>query len=132
MSSTTTPRDFARIRDELAPAVSLFHGLSDPTRLAILQRLSAGELRVVDLTTSLELPQSTVSAHLACLRECALVIGRPEGRQMFYSLARPELLHLLNSAEQVLAAAGTEVALCPTYGTRAQSTAVERSLVDSR
>jgi DNA-binding transcriptional ArsR family regulator len=119
MSVITPSEDFTRTRDELAPAVALFHGLSDPTRLAILLRLTAGEARVVDLTTALGLPQSTVSAHLACLRECALVTGRPEGRQMFYSLARPELLDLLSSAEQVLGATGSAVALCPTYGSQA-------------
>ncbi len=57
-----------------------------------------------------------MSAHLACLRECGLVTGRPEGRQMFYSLTRPELMDLLASAETLLAASGNAVALCPNYG----------------
>lgn len=103
-------------RAELQPAVALFHSLSDATRLAIVQHLSRGEARVVDLTGALGLAQSTVSAHLACLRDCGLVVGRPEGRQMFYSLTRPELLDLLAAAETLLAAAGSAVALCPTYG----------------
>src|SRR5207244_4511736 len=76
-------------RAHLSAAVALFRGLADPTRLAILKRLAAGEARVVDLTNTLELPQSTVSGHLACLRDCALVTARPEGRQMFYALAQP-------------------------------------------
>ncbi|OZM76425.1 metalloregulator ArsR/SmtB family transcription factor [Pseudonocardia sp. MH-G8] len=104
-------------RDGLRPAVALFHGLSDATRLAIVQRLSRGEARVVDLTGALGLAQSTVSAHLACLRDCGLVVGRPEGRQMFYSLTRPELMDLLAAAETLLAATGSAVALCPNYGT---------------
>ncbi|MEX2552162.1 MAG: metalloregulator ArsR/SmtB family transcription factor [Actinomycetota bacterium] len=101
----------------LLPAVALFHSLSDPTRLAIVRRLARGEARVADLVTALGLAQSTVSAHLACLRGCGLVVGRPEGRQTFYSLARPELLDLLASAEKLLAATGNAVALCPIYGT---------------
>jgi ArsR family transcriptional regulator len=101
----------------LQPAVALFHGLSDATRLAIVRHLSRGEARVVDLTAGLGLAQSTVSAHLACLRGCGLVEGRPVGRQMFYSLTRPELLDLLAAAETLLAATGTAVALCPNYGT---------------
>lgn len=100
----------------LAPAVALFHSLSDATRLAIVQRLAGGEARVVDLVAGLGLAQSTVSAHVACLRDCALVVGRPEGRQVFYSLARPELLDLLAAAETLLSATGNAVALCPTYG----------------
>ena len=106
----------ARPSQDLAPAVALFHSLSDGTRLAILQRLTEGEARVVDLTGFLGAAQSTVSAHLACLRECGLVTGRPQGRQMFYSLTRPELMDLLASAETLLAATGNAVALCPNYG----------------
>jgi DNA-binding transcriptional ArsR family regulator len=70
----------------------------------------------VDLTRELELPQSTVSSHLACLRDCALVTSRAEGRQMFYSLAHPELIELLTAAEQLLETTGERVALCPNYG----------------
>lgn len=103
-------------RDGLASAVALFHSLSDPTRLVIARRLARGEARVVDLTVDLGLPQSTVSSHLACLRNCALITGRPEGRQVFYALAAPELLDLLAAAETLLAATGHAVTLCPHYG----------------
>ena len=61
--------------------------------------------------------QSTVSKHLACLRDCGLVTYRVQGRQSFYALSRPELMDLLAAAEGVLAATGSAVALCPTYGT---------------
>lgn len=100
-------------------AVALFHSLSDATRLAIVRRLAEGEARVADLTRDLGLAQSTVSAHVACLRDCGLVAGRAEGRQVFYSLSRPELFDLLAAAEAVLAATGEAVALCPRYGARA-------------
>ena len=59
----------------LDPAAALFHSLSDPTRLAIVQRLASGEVRVRDLTSELGLAQSTVSGHVACLRGCGLVQG---------------------------------------------------------
>jgi ArsR family transcriptional regulator len=101
----------------LDAAQALFHSLSDVTRLAIVRRLAGGEARVADLVTELGLAQSTVSAHVACLRDCNLVEGRPQGRQVFYSLARPELLDLLAVAETLLAATGHAVALCPNYGT---------------
>ena len=106
----------------LNAAVALFHSLSDSARLAIVRRLADGEARVADLIGELGLAQSTVSAHVACLRDCGLVIGRPEGRQMFYSLTRPELMDLLASAETLLAATGNTVALCPNYGTNAHTT----------
>lgn len=96
--------------------MALFRSLADPTRLAIVRRLAAGEARVVDLTAELGMAQSTVSSHLACLRDCRLVDFRVEGRQSFYSLSRPELIDLLTSTETLLAATGESVALCPVYG----------------
>lgn len=102
-------------RAELVPAGVLFRGLGDPTRLALVRRLALGEARVVDLCTDLGLSQSTVSTHLACLRGCGLVEFRPEGRASVYFLTRPELMDLLASAEALLAATGSSVALCPTY-----------------
>jgi DNA-binding transcriptional ArsR family regulator len=107
----------------LRPAVALFRSLADPTRLAIIQHLAGGPARVADLVDALGLPQSTVSTHLACLRDCDLVSGRPEGRQVFYALAHPELLDLLQAAEHVLDRTGAAVALCPTYGTASQEPA---------
>ncbi|UTT47945.1 ArsR/SmtB family transcription factor [Rhodococcus gordoniae] len=105
------------VASELDAAVALFHSLSDGTRLAIVRRLARGEARVADLVGELGLAQSTVSAHVACLRDCNLIEGRPQGRQVFYSLTRPELMELLASAETLLAATGNAVALCPNYGT---------------
>src|SRR4051812_43557277 len=97
-------------------AACLFRSLGDPTRLRIVQHLARGPHRVVDLTTHLGLAQSTVSAHLACLRDCGLVQSRPDGRASVFTLARPELLELLSAAEKVLAAMGSPVRLCPKYG----------------
>ena len=102
---------------DLQVAAALFHSLSDPSRLAILQHLIFGEHRVRDLTEHLGLAQSTVSAHLACLRECGLVASRPQGRASVFSLvSAPELLAVLAAAERLLATTGQGVALCPNYG----------------
>lgn len=106
----------ANIAAGMTPAVALFRSLADETRLRIVQRLAAGEARVVDLTGQLGMAQSTVSKHLACLRDCGLVDYRTQGRQSFYALTRPELMDLLAAGERLLAATGSAVALCPTYG----------------
>ena len=101
---------------DLTAAVCLFRSLADPARLAIVQHLTLGEHRVVDLTAHLGLAQSTVSGHLSCLRDCGLVTARAQGRASFYALARPELMDLLAAAERLLEATGDAVTLCPTYG----------------
>ena len=98
-------------------AACLFHGFSDPTRLAILRHLSLGEHRVVELTQHLGLAQSTVSTHLACLKDCGLVSSRPQGRASLWSLNHTDIvMDLLAVAERLLAATGDAVALCANYG----------------
>ena len=101
---------------DVSAAVLLFRSLADPARLAIVRHLALGEHRVVELIDHLGLAQSTVSGHVACLRECGLVSARAEGRSTYYALARPELLDLLAAAEALLAATGEAVRLCPNYG----------------
>lgn len=91
----------------LAAEAALFHALSDPSRLLIVRHLSLGEHRVVDLTAHLGLAQSTVSKHLACLRDCGLVTSRPEGRASLWSLTSEAALHdVLATAERLLALTG--------------------------
>lgn len=114
---TTSALELRRV--ELAPAAALFRSLADPARLAILRLLATGEARVVDLVAELGLAQGTVSAHLACLRDCGLLVSRPVGRASLFRLARPELYELLSAAEAVLAATGSAVALCPQCATPA-------------
>ncbi|HNM83325.1 MAG TPA: metalloregulator ArsR/SmtB family transcription factor [Mycobacterium sp.] len=103
-------------RVELAPAAALFRSLGDPTRLAILRRLAIGEARVGELVDEVALAQSTVSKHLACLKECGLVDSEPVGRASVFRLSQPALVDLLAAAETVLQAGGQAVALCPSYG----------------
>lgn len=64
----------------------VFKALSDETRLRILALLTRGELCVCNLTDVLQAPQSTVSRHLAYLRNAGLVSDRREGVSIFYCL----------------------------------------------
>ncbi|MPZ54348.1 MAG: metalloregulator ArsR/SmtB family transcription factor [Acidimicrobiia bacterium] len=98
-------------------AASLFRGMSDASRVAILRHLLLGEHNVGELTAHLGLAQSTVSKHLACLRDCGLVESRPVGRASVFSLTRPDgVLKVFAAAEDLLAATGDAVVLCPNYG----------------
>ena len=97
----------------VAPAAALYRALGEPTRLLIVQHLFSGEHRVRELTEHLGLAQSTVSAHLACLRDCGLVQSRAEGRASLFSLADPDrLVALFAVTEGLLAATGSAVTLC--------------------
>lgn len=103
-------------------AACLFRGMGDPSRVAILRQLLLGEHNVGELTSYLGLAQSTVSKHLACLRDCGLVESRPVGRSSVFSLTHPQaVLRVFAAAEELLAATGDAVVLCPVYGEGAGS-----------
>ena len=94
-------------------AARMFRGFADPTRVAIMLELLAGERRVSDLVDAVGGSQSNVSGHLACLKGCGLVLDRPaERRQVFYRLAGPEVAELLRAAERLLSVNGKAIVLC--------------------
>jgi ArsR family transcriptional regulator len=66
---------------------TLFKALADRTRLRILGLLSEGEVCVCHIHESLDVPQPTVSRHLAYLRRAGLVLGRKDGLWVHYRLA---------------------------------------------
>lgn len=65
----------------------MFKGLADPTRLRIMHLLVDGECCVCDLMEGLDLPQSTVSRHLATLKGAGWVTGRRAGVWTYYTVA---------------------------------------------
>lgn len=69
-----------------------FRGLSDPTRLRILNLLFRSELCGCDLQRLLEIPQPLVSRHLVYLKRCGLVLDRRDGFRVFYRPAEAMVL----------------------------------------
>ena len=67
--------------------VQMFKALSEEIRLRVLSLLMDGELCVCDLMEVLNLPQSTVSRHLAYLRNAGWVAGRRQGLWMYYRIS---------------------------------------------
>ena len=60
--------------------------LADPTRRAILNRLSTGEARVTELAKPFEISLNSVSKHIRMLERAQLVRRRKSGRDHFLSL----------------------------------------------
>jgi len=69
----------------------VFKALADPTRRAIFERLTRGELTVHALTERSGVSQTMVSKHLSALKRARLVRNRRKGRETHYQ-ARPEAL----------------------------------------
>ena len=70
-----------------AELAAFFKALSDPTRVAIVNRLASHECCVCDLTAAFDLAQPTVSHHLRILRDAGLVEAERRGTWAFYRLA---------------------------------------------
>ncbi|KRW90675.1 TrmB family transcriptional regulator [Alicyclobacillus tengchongensis] len=99
----------------LSVRAKFFRGLADPSRLALLLALRQGEKTVSTLSAETGLSQSNVSNHLACLKDCGLVLNRQEWRHVYYRIADEKILHLLNVADEVVADNAQRIADCVNY-----------------
>lgn len=80
-----------------------FRVLGHPVRVRVLQLLRGGELSVGALQEALELDSSGTSQHLAALRKQGLVTSRREGTSVYYRVADPRTLELLELAKEIIA-----------------------------
>ena len=76
------------VRVTARPA-EVFKALGHPARVTVVRELAAGEKCVCDLVEAAGLGWSTVSRHLAVLREAGVVADEKRGLQVFYRLTLP-------------------------------------------
>ena len=79
----------------------LGRAMADPTRSRLLMALLERPAYPAELARDLGLTRSNVSNHLACLRDCGIVVAEPEGRQTRYEIADPHLARALNALVEV-------------------------------
>lgn len=94
-----SPRDYRA-------GAEVFKALGQPSRLLIIDELSGGEKCVSDLTKLIGHDVSTVSNHLAVLRNAGLVTDERRGQQVFYRLAAPCIANAFDCLEELRAAQG--------------------------
>lgn len=70
--------------------------LADPARCRLLLVLLDGPAYPADLAEQAGLSRTNCSNHLACLRDCGLVVAAPHGRRLEYRLADDRLRHAIN------------------------------------
>jgi DNA-binding transcriptional ArsR family regulator len=93
----------------------LFRGFSDPSRLSILDALQDGAVTVNEIVEVTGLSQPNVSNHLACLRDCGLVVSEQQGRFVYYELSDKRVGQLLMLADKLLADVAKGVYECTRY-----------------
>ncbi len=94
-------------------ALSRFgRALSDPIRCRILMLLREAPAHPADLADTLDISRTRLSNHLACLRDCGLVVTVPVGRRVRYELADARLGHAIDDLRSAVLAVADE-ATCP-------------------
>jgi ArsR family transcriptional regulator, cadmium/lead-responsive transcriptional repressor len=101
--------------DMLTLRGKLFRGLADRSRLAILEALRESPRAVGEIVEETGLTQPNVSNHLACLRECGLVISTQEGRYVRYQLSDARVAALLGLADELLREVAQGIYACTRY-----------------
>ncbi len=89
--------------------------LAHPIRLEILDLLYSGEKTVTQLVEYTGFPQSTISQHLAFLRQLRVVKTRREGVKVYYSLAYPELKEACNIIREIIQRMLRDLSAVSTY-----------------
>lgn len=96
--------------------------MADPTRSRILMALLEGPGYPGELSRDLGLSRSNVSNHLACLRDCGIVVAEAEGRQTRYEITDPHLTRALTALIEVTLGVDESVECldrgCPVPGCR--------------
>ncbi|MES0835728.1 ArsR/SmtB family transcription factor [Nocardiopsis tropica] len=84
--------------------------LADPLRCRVLLALRESPAHPADLAETLGISRTRLSNHLACLRDCGLVVAVPVGRRVRYELADARLGHALDDLRQAVLAVQTDAA----------------------
>ena len=98
--------DITQITEKSADAAHLLKLLSNQHRLLILCHLVEGELCVSDLEQRLDISQSSLSQHLARLRDKGIVDFRKESTTVYYRLADPKAKKVLETLYHLYCAEG--------------------------
>lgn len=99
--------------DDFAAWAELLKVLAHPSRLMMIEALSKGELCVGHLTELVGHDMSTVSKHLNLLRENGIVEDDKRGKQVYYRLRLPYILHIFYYLESVRSAGRAFAVLSP-------------------
>lgn len=84
-------------QEQCAQVAEVFKQVSDGTRLRIFWLLCHCEECVSNIAAAMEMSDPAVSHHLKLLRKDGLIVGRRDGKEIYYKLAdskQAKLLHL--------------------------------------
>jgi ArsR family transcriptional regulator, zinc-responsive transcriptional repressor len=83
----------------LEQAADCLKTLSHPHRLRIIQKLLIETCSVGELADACEIPSHMASEHLRLLKDRGFLTSERRGRQVFYHIAEPGLVHIMHCIE---------------------------------
>ncbi|GIH49877.1 transcriptional regulator [Microbispora rosea subsp. rosea] len=101
-------RRMATIASDIDVLARFGRALADPIRCRILIALREAPAHPADLADLLGVSRTRLSNHLACLRDCGLVVAVPVGRRTRYELADERLGHALDDLRTAVIAVAAD------------------------
>ena len=86
---------------------TIIKAVAHPTRLFIVDQLSKKPLCVAELTEMIDSDMSTVSRHLAILKNASIISDEKKGARVYYKLRTPCILNFFTCVETVLKSSAT-------------------------
>lgn len=94
----------ATLREEVVRLhAQVCSGLADPHRILIIYSLADGPHNVGEISTLVDLPQTSVSRHLKILRDRGIVNFQRDGQTIIYHLSDQRYIQALNLLRGILA-----------------------------
>ena len=95
--------------------MKFLHGFSNKTRIQILDSIKEEEKTVSQIVDDLNGNQSNISQHLTCLKGCGLIVGRQDGKYVYYRVRNQLIRDLLTMFDVVLEDIENNIACCENH-----------------
>jgi DNA-binding transcriptional ArsR family regulator len=88
--------------EQAALKSEVLKALAHPTRLMIVEMLAKGERCVCEINESFDADHSTISKHLAILKQAGLLCDRKDGLKVYYRLECPCIIDFIKCITGVI------------------------------
>ena len=103
------------LKVDIDTKMKFLHGFSHKTRIQILESIKEEEKSVTQIVEDLQGNQSNISQHLACLKGCGLIVGRQDGKYVYYRVRNQLVRDLLTMFDVVLEDIQNDIACCENH-----------------
>ncbi|WP_404452058.1 metalloregulator ArsR/SmtB family transcription factor [Virgibacillus necropolis] len=103
------------LKVDIDTKMKFLHGFSHKTRIQIIESIKEEEKTVSQIVSDINGNQSNISQHLACLKGCGLIVGRQDGKYVYYRVRNQLVRDLLTMFDVVLEDVQNDVTCCKNH-----------------